>query len=53
MGKEFAEIGLVALAGILIGGVYSTWKNDAKVASVVLGIAALLAIGGAVAWFVS
>lgn len=53
MGKEFAEIGLVALAGILIGGVYSTWKNNSKITAAVLGVAALLALGGAVAWFVS
>lgn len=53
MGKEFAEIGLVALAGILIGGVYSTWKNDSKITAAVLGAAALLAIGGAIAWFLS
>jgi hypothetical protein len=53
VGKEFAEIGLVAVAGILIGGVYSTWKNNSKIASAVLGVAALLALGGAIAWFVS
>ena len=53
MGKEFAEIGLVALAGILIGGVYSTWKNGSKTTSGVLAVAALLALGGAIAWFVS
>ena len=44
---------LLALGGFLVGGVYSTWKNDSKIASVVLGIAAVLALGGAVAWFVS
>ncbi len=53
MGKEFAEIGLVAVAGILIGGVYSTWKNGSKVTAGVLGVAALLALGGAAAWFLS
>lgn len=53
MGKEFAQIGLLAVAGILIGGVYSTWKNDSKTTSVVLAVLALLALGGAVAWFVS
>ena len=53
MGKEIAQIGLVAVAGILIGGVYSTWKNGSKVTAGVLAAAALLALGGAVAWFVS
>ncbi|EOD63642.1 hypothetical protein H480_35898 [Amycolatopsis vancoresmycina DSM 44592] len=35
-----------------MGGVYSTWKT-AKFMAVVLGIAALLAIGGAIFWFAS
>ncbi|HKS49028.1 MAG TPA: hypothetical protein VJT49_28750 [Amycolatopsis sp.] len=51
MSKETIGILLVALAGFLIGGVYSTWKT-AKLMAAVLGVAALLAIGGAVAWFV-
>jgi hypothetical protein len=53
VGKEFAQIGLVAVAGILIGGVYSAWKNGSKVAAGVLALAALLALAGAIAWFVS
>jgi hypothetical protein len=48
--KEVVGIVLLALAGFLIGGVYSVWKT-AKVMATVLGIGALLAIGGAVAWF--
>jgi len=47
-----ALIGLLAVAGFLIGGVYTTWKT-AKVMASVLGVAALLAIGGAIAWYVS
>ncbi|MFB9687790.1 hypothetical protein [Amycolatopsis plumensis] len=43
---------LLALGGFLVGGVYSTWKT-AKFMAVVLGIAAALAIGGAIFWFVS
>lgn len=43
---------LLALGGFLAGGVYSTWKT-AKFIAVVLGLAALLAIGGAVVWLVS
>jgi hypothetical protein len=43
---------LLALGGFLVGGVYSTWKT-AKFMAAVLGVAALLAIGGAIFWFVS
>jgi hypothetical protein len=49
--KDLVGILLLALAGFLIGGIYSAWKT-AKVMATVLAIAALLAIGGAVAWFV-
>lgn len=52
MSKDVIVILLVAVAGILIGGVYSTWKT-AKVLAVVLGACAALALGGAVAWYVS
>jgi hypothetical protein len=50
--KDIAVVGLLALAGFLAGGVYSTWKT-AKVLAVALGVAALLAVGGAVAWMMS
>ncbi|SFQ36136.1 hypothetical protein SAMN05421810_106288 [Amycolatopsis arida] len=40
---------LFALAGFLLGGVYSTWKRSRPLA-VTLGVAAALAVGGAVAW---
>lgn len=43
---------LLALGGFLVGGVYSTWKT-AKFMAVLLGIAALLAVGGAIFWFSS
>ncbi|MGW3993474.1 hypothetical protein [Amycolatopsis sp. NPDC004772] len=43
---------LLALGGFLVGGVWSTWKSS-KFLAVVLGIAALLAIGGAIFWFSS
>ncbi|HEX7662628.1 MAG TPA: hypothetical protein VF444_24445 [Pseudonocardiaceae bacterium] len=52
MSKDLVVIGLVALAGILFGGVYSTWKT-AKVMAGVLAVAAVLALGGAIAWLVS
>jgi hypothetical protein len=50
--KELIEIGLVALAGILIGGVYVTWKSM-KFFAIVLCLCALLAAGGAFAWMLS
>ena len=50
MPKEIVVIGLIALAGILVGGVYSTYKT-AKVMAVVLGLLAALCLGGAVAWY--
>lgn len=43
---------LIALAGFLIGGVYSTWKT-AKALAMLLAAGVVLSIGGAVAWFVS
>lgn len=52
MSKEIVLVLLIAVAGFLIGGVYTTWKT-AKMMSAVLGLAAVLAIGGAVAWYLS
>jgi hypothetical protein len=49
--KEIVAVLLLALAGFLIGGVYSTWKT-AKAMAVALAVAAVLAVGGAVAWLV-
>jgi hypothetical protein len=43
---------LIAVVGFLIGGVYTTYKT-AKITATVLSVAALLAAGGAVAWYVS
>jgi hypothetical protein len=45
-------IGLVALAGILVGGASTTWKTN-RVAAVVLGVLSALALSGAVAWYLS
>jgi hypothetical protein len=52
MTKDVALIALLAVAGFLVGGVYTTYKT-AKVMASVLALAALLAIGGAIAWYVS
>lgn len=49
MSKEIAAVLLLALAGFLIGGVYSTWKT-ARVLAVLLAVGAVIAAGGAVAW---
>jgi hypothetical protein len=51
MSKEIAVIGLIAVAGFLIGGVYSTWKT-ARVLAIVLALAAVVAVGGAVVWLI-
>lgn len=52
MSKEWVAIGLLALAGFLIGGVYSTWKT-ARVMATVLAVFAVLSLGGAIAWLFS
>lgn len=52
MSKEAAVILMLALAGFLIGGVYSTWKT-ARVAAIVLAVLAAMAVGGAIAWVAS
>ncbi|HEV7906927.1 MAG TPA: hypothetical protein VGP03_02185 [Pseudonocardiaceae bacterium] len=49
MPEEFVVIGLLALAGFLIGGVYTTWKT-AKIMAGVLAVLAAVAVGGAVLW---
>jgi hypothetical protein len=50
--KDVYVILLLALAGFLIGGVYTTWKT-ARTTAIALLVAAVLAAAGAVAWFVS
>ncbi|MEU4742451.1 hypothetical protein AB0G02_18580 [Actinosynnema sp. NPDC023658] len=49
MPKEYVVIGLLALAGFLAGGVYSTWKT-ARGLAIVLVVLALVAVGAAVTW---
>ncbi|MCP2248249.1 hypothetical protein C8D87_10927 [Lentzea atacamensis] len=51
MPKEVVVIGLLALAGFLAGGVYSTWKT-AKFMAIILLVLLVLAVGGAVLWLV-
>jgi hypothetical protein len=50
--KDVVLVLLIAVVGFLIGGVYTTYKT-AKITATVLSVAALLAAGGAVAWYVS
>ena len=52
MSKEVVVILLIAVAGFLVGGVYTTWKT-AKVFAMVLLAGAVLAAGGAVAWYLA
>jgi len=47
--NEVIAVILLAVGGFLIGGVYATWKS-VKFLAIVLGVAAVLAIGGAIAW---
>lgn len=41
---------LLALAGFLVGGAVSTWKNN-RVVAVALGVCAVLAAVGAFTWW--
>ena len=50
MGKDWIWVGLVAVAGFLIGGAYSAWKTS-KIMAGVLALLVALAIAGAVAWY--
>jgi hypothetical protein len=43
---------LLGLGGFLIGGVYALWRT-ARLMAMVLALAALLAVGGGVAWLLS
>jgi len=52
MSKEVIVIGLIAVAGFLVGGVYSTYKT-AKGLAMLLGVCAAIAVGGAIVWMVS
>lgn len=52
MPRDYVIIGLLALAGFLLGGVYATWKTAKTMALVLLG-AGLLAAGGALVWWLS
>lgn len=54
MGRVSSDVAVVllfALAGFLLGGVYTTWKT-ARPLSIALAVCAVLAVVGAVAWLI-
>jgi hypothetical protein len=50
--KEWVLPLLIAVAGFLLGGIYTTWKT-AKTMAIVLVFLLIIAVGGAIAWYVS
>lgn len=42
---------LLALAGFLIGGAFTTWRNNARFLAGILGVCAALSVVGAVLWW--
>ncbi|WP_447003617.1 hypothetical protein ACRAKI_28725 [Saccharothrix isguenensis] len=49
MPKEYVVIGLLAVAGFLIGGVYSTWKT-ARGLAVILLVLTVVTAAAALTW---
>jgi hypothetical protein len=49
MPKEYVVIGVIALAGFLGGGVYSTWKT-ARGLAIVLLVLTVIAVAAAITW---
>ena len=43
---------LILLGGFLIGGVISLWRNDSRVASVIMAVFAVGCVAGGVLWLV-
>lgn len=52
MTHDWIIYGTIAVAGFLLGGVWTTWKT-AKVAALVLFGLAVLAIAAGVLWYLS
>ncbi|WP_169811045.1 hypothetical protein [Nocardia amamiensis] len=48
--SDITVIVLLALSGFLVGGAYTTWKT-ARPLSIALAVCAVLAAGGALAWW--
>ncbi|WP_169816328.1 hypothetical protein [Nocardia miyunensis] len=51
MSHSVIVVVLLALAGFLIGGAFTTWKNGSRVLAAILGVCAVLAVAGAVLWW--
>ena len=43
---------LILLGGFLIGGVLSLWRNDSRVAAVVMAVFAVGCVAGGILWLV-
>jgi hypothetical protein len=43
---------LIIIGGFLVGGVISLWRNDSRIAAGVVGVLAVLCVGGGVLWLV-
>ncbi|WP_196812354.1 hypothetical protein [Nocardia sp. CNY236] len=50
MSTDVTVIALLALSGFLLGGTYATWKTTRPLAAA-LAVCAVLAAGGALAWW--
>ncbi|WP_169813264.1 hypothetical protein [Nocardia vaccinii] len=51
MSHSVIVVVLLALAGFLIGGAFTTWKNGSRLLSGLLAVCAVLAVVGAVLWW--
>ena len=49
--RDLIPVFLLAVAGFLAGGAYTSWKSS-RVFAVVLAVLAALAVAGGVAWLV-
>ncbi len=43
---------LIILGGFLVGGVISLWRNDSRIASVIMGVFAAGCVAAGVLWLV-
>ena len=43
---------LIIVGGFLVGGVLSLWRNDSRVAAIVVGVFAVMCVAGGILWLV-